>query len=650
MPIVSSSFSDLQSRSSSHGDPPLSMARDILVEDVYIRVPRGIPLPDAEDDPADMEGYVARRKRFARDVANATGIRFPDGSVLKTNQFNNWENTHTEPKDVDSSLLTRLTEAIVFVDHYAEGKDWGLADMEELIRLIDTCANFKFVSPDDVNRWGICPDLKAKLSLVKDTQSPFYPVSLKVGTLRHTIRSISVYRNWLDRQTSDQEERRRMLCQNILAGILPTLPTVMDAAAIRKYDHEMLEFQLEAARMNAPPSTVRHVGVLGAPDPVPVPVVPSVEDHMSRPRKVFKGYTGTKWSPGCGLTAMAWVRMFEKDLRRLGISHDNELISWFYTGLTQNYDTSDWLVKVSSIASWDELRTNFIHHFMRPDERDPGTIWAKVMRLSREPETPLRDHMSNFQFLLANLKDANAMTVNQTNPTNRDLSTAWLRSLEDEVLCVLATRIHKDLPIDEVLRQTYAIWEDLQNTAPNAVREQGMSSALISNRPIREPSRKTVLQETTTTRKTTGYRAEHPAAPVRVSPPAPLPARAVAPAAKPTPTRQPAPRDDKEVSEITKAMSELKIKRGTDKRRLGRRPFTCFRCGKEGHSSRQCNSDTPLPTWKGYFLMKQDPTEDPEYHETNEDEYMVVYRLMIEKFPEYEDSCDFYDINGDEDF
>ncbi|KAJ3143823.1 hypothetical protein HDU86_003386, partial [Geranomyces michiganensis] len=125
------------------------MIRDILMEDVYIRVPRGIPLPDAKDNPADMEGYVARQKRFAQDIANATGICFPDGSVLKINLFNNWENTHTEPKDVDGSLLTRLTEAIEFVDHYAEGKDWGLADIEELIHLIDTCANFEFVSPDD---------------------------------------------------------------------------------------------------------------------------------------------------------------------------------------------------------------------------------------------------------------------------------------------------------------------------------------------------------------------------------------------------------------------------------------------------------------------------------------------------------------------
>ncbi|KAJ3152747.1 hypothetical protein HDU86_005505 [Geranomyces michiganensis] len=224
MAEVSSSFSDFQSRSSSHGDPTSAINTDNPVRNVYIRFPRGIPLPDVGDDPSDVEVYEAKRKRFARDVSSALGIRFPDG------------------------------KALVFVDHYVdqrkfEGKDWGLAHLERLVGQVDSAASFnRNLSPDDVNKWGLYPD--SEHLYVTDPQDPFYSVSLKVGTLRHTVQSISAYRNWLDRKTSPRDERRRVLRQNILECILPEFPAVPDEVSMAKYNHELYEFQLEAARMN----------------------------------------------------------------------------------------------------------------------------------------------------------------------------------------------------------------------------------------------------------------------------------------------------------------------------------------------------------------------------------------------------------------
>ncbi|KAJ3033355.1 hypothetical protein HK097_004887, partial [Rhizophlyctis rosea] len=63
------------------------------------------------------------------------------------------------------------------------------------------------------------------------------------------------------------------------------------------------------------------------------------------------------------------------------------------------------------------------------------------------------------------------------------------------------------------------------------------------------------------------------------------------------------PKDDEtqaKIDDLTKKMSELKIQQA--RRPTGGFDGSCYRCGEPGHSSRYCESERILDTWRGYHV------------------------------------------------
>ncbi|KAJ3175412.1 hypothetical protein HDU87_006232 [Geranomyces variabilis] len=304
-------------------------------------------------------------------------------------------------------------EAILFLDRHHNDCLWGIFAFRDLLGIIDRFAVMSGRSVEIRDSWGIYPNLRTKQIVVTDTSDPCYSASIKLPSFRRTV---SVFSDRFTRQMEEQELTRLAIRHAAQRGFMPEPPvTLSEAERTRlRYKNELWMFRWEYDRYHKLPA-------------VPVVTTSAVVPALTTTNSI-EGQDRVKWL-----------------LRAL--SHDGTVLRWM-------------AVMWKQCSTWEEVREHFIRSFMDDLAVDPRHIWYhKVAKLRRAKDTSMQRHRIDFDSLLEEFHDANALVINKMDPGHSMLVSAWLRSLGSDALRNALVGIDRDQSLRTIQKLTVETWQ-----------------------------------------------------------------------------------------------------------------------------------------------------------------------------------------------
>lgn len=680
--------------------PPMTEFISMEADEIStVSDPTGYPaIPMKEGIIVGCEEYNELLRSFTKSIQDAGGVLMPTGDVLLLPHERTFAETHNA-----SHIAREVASVLLAFEEYFR-KDVEVISIPGVKGLVDKVLyGHKMTGVDLAGLWvvGTADQL---LSLQKPAVSS--PVS--IPRILSSLESYDRYMVWLEGYRRQRMREQRQMDEDLRHGILPLPPRVTDEEATRDYKHRMETYRLrgemlrEKERDRSMATMLERMAVERAKD---MELLVSKLGDVFHPRGGGAGVErtdgvtavhggGRRWAKYTGpkftidKPAFQWLRTYERVAEMEEYYSDQEKIGWLARALDVN-DTRVWkwyeAVNRNKSFSWREFKQHFVGAFVPERERQPSALWQKIVTMRRTKAETIRQFQMRFAQALEDLEDANLLSPLPFHPTNVDKSTAWFTALNDRDMSLVALREDKEADIQDVMESSIEQWDQLitlrttkegtrGDDTPTATGVGGSSGGVpkIEEKRVFATPRTVSRFAPQSTMESTNKRARFnvgqsmPKSTVSLAPNRSTTTKwedktkvtMTNPAAhRPTINSQSmssaintksATNDN--VDQLADAFAQkLKIALGGSAQKFNAKSgsFTCFRCGEAGHTSRNCESDTVLPNWRGYLIWNEALDGQGEYDPQEAPFYGKLFSVHLESAEHGNDGAD--DDDSDED-
>jgi len=442
------------------------------------------------------------------------------------------------------------------------------------------------------------------------------------------VQAILDYEKFVQQGQEADKQKRELFQDQIKHGIVPILPSDAPAEQVKYYTQLASQYrdrqreEREDRRDSLLADAIQSLRLLVNTQTRESPN-PTVVTNVSRPAKEeikkFPKYPGRQLGEKgtLGQGVFGWLEEFDATCDERNIKGDRDRIAWFRECIDNTNPTlSSAATALRQCKTWQEAKQYLIRTLVTEDERKPYNMWARVEKLTYDPQTmTVEAFATRFLTTVDDFRLACQVShqAAKFEPTLSDQLSAWFSSFkEGSILMMKYDYLDKGTPLEDVVRLTKLKIEDIyvslkkgSGTPSSGRREPRSESRPDYKYPDKGAIKQGGTQERprvapTSSRERNDYPRRDNQNPQAARPSGQQLNRG----APPVPPK-PVDRASAKKFEPGSKMSNVK----------------CFRCGEIGHIAPECQAseDHILPEWRGGYLMANAEDETPAEYESDQE-------------------------------